>query len=157
MVYVGSPTIKDMSEIHDEKKGFIIYDSNANNFEFFQLEKRRGFIFKLSENNLDEAQNRLETDPPREGDLIEIEFIGTKEWINGVKGEVHKIFREFKPLKIKTKRNYIKVENVKASEILLIKNRVDRIKQFSKEHPEFIDLGIQLYQDAENQYLEVKV
>ena len=158
LIYVGSPIIKDMSEIHDEKKGFIIYDSNTNNFEFIQLEKRRGFVYKITETNLDEVQLEFDRDKPKEGDLIEVEFFGTKEWINSIKSQVIKVFRdECNPLKIKTKRNYTKAEDVKSQSILLMKNRVDRIKEFSKDKPQYIDLGIELYQNAENEYLEVKI
>jgi DNA repair exonuclease SbcCD nuclease subunit len=158
LIYIGSPIIKDMSEIHDEKKGFVIYDSNNNTFEFIQLEKRRGFVYKITETNLDEVQSELDKDPPQEGDLIEVEFFGTKEWINSIKGQVHKVLKdEYKPLKIKTKRNYIKTENLKAQSILQIKNRIERIKEFSKNETQYTDLGIELYQNAENEYLEVKV
>lgn len=158
LLYVGSPIIKDMSEIHDKNKGFIIYDSNSNNFEFYQLEKRRGFLYKLIDGNFDEVQAQIDADPPKEGDLIELEFFGTKEWINSVKGQVHKVLKEeYNPLKIKSKRSYIKSENIKAQSILSIKNRVERIKEFSKNEPEFTDLGIEIYRDSENDYLEVKV
>ena len=64
---------------------------------------------------------------------------------------------DYKPLKIKSKRNYIKTENIKAQSILNIKNRIERIKEFSKDESQYIDLGIELYQDAENEYLEVKI
>lgn len=158
LIYVGSPIIKDMSEIHDEKKGFVIYDSNSNKFEFIQLEKRRGFIYKLTETNLDEVQAQLDSDPPKEGDLIELEFFGTKEWINSIKGEIHKYIKTtYNPLKIKSKRSYIKEENVKAKDILSLKNRIDRIKEYSKNNVEYINLGIELYKESENEYLEVKV
>lgn len=153
IVYVGSPIIKDFSEL-EINKGFIIYDSLTQNWTFYQLEKRKVFEFVISEETLDEVDNYLENNEIPEGSLFKLKFKGSRAWVGEISPIVYQLFNEFKPLKIKREKTIEKDENKPYQHILILKNRIERIKEFSKDQtPEIIKLGMDLYLKAEQQYL----
>lgn len=156
--YVGSPIIKDFSELEVEK-GFIIYNTNNNSESFYQLEERKVFNFRISNDTLDEIDKYLEKNPIPEGSLIKLEFIGTSEWYNEMAKSIYSYFMEFKPLKIKRTRITIKEEIKEFDSVLKIQSRIERIKEYSKDmnNENLTNLGIKLYQEAENSFIEVKV
>lgn len=154
--YVGSPIIKDFSELGIEK-GFVVYDSVKNEEKFFQLEERKAFKFTLSLDTLDEVDKFLQENEVPEGSLIKLDFVGTPSWIQSIAKDAYQIFNEFKPLKIKRTRTNIKEEIKEVSSLLSFKSRIDRIKEYSKDNPEFTQKGIDLYLEAQNKYMEVKI
>jgi len=157
IVYVGSPIIKDFGEKFDEIKGFIIYDSNTNVFDRFPLETRQAYSYIISKENLAIVDQQLAQETPPKGSLIELNFEGTKEWINEYVPGVMEIFNEFEPLKIKKTKTVFKEVNKEYIKILELNTRIDKIKELSKDETPYVtELGLKLYQEAENEYLEVK-
>lgn len=52
LLYPGSTESCDLREMKNETKGFIIYDTNANDYEFVKLETRKSIIKDIDCNNL---------------------------------------------------------------------------------------------------------
>lgn len=153
ILYVGSPIIKDFGEINDPNKGFTIYDSDTDSYKNIGLEFRRGYQYELTPDNLEEVDKEISNNPPEEGSLIELHFHGPKEWVNEYLPGITEIFNSFKPLKIKRKKTLYKKSLENVENILKLKDRIDRIKEISKdEDKELTELGIEIYREAENEF-----
>lgn len=152
--YVGSPIIKDFSELEVEK-GFLIIDTNGKD-EFYQLEKRKAFQFRISPDTIEDVDAYLTDNPPPQGSLIKIRIEGDREWVTNAIPVIKQIFGEFKPLKLKVEKIYTKHETLTEVDNILEKSsRVERIKELTKgKDPEFVDYGLNIYRAIESEYLE---
>jgi len=65
VTYVGSPIIKDFSEL-GVAKGFIIYDYSSNKAEFINLEERKAYVITINEQNAEEIEAWLEQEQIKE-------------------------------------------------------------------------------------------
>jgi DNA repair exonuclease SbcCD nuclease subunit len=157
ILYVGSPFIKDFSEINDwATKGFIIYDSEKDTWEEVQLEKRGFFRYYITNETLDSIDEELESVEPSEGSILKLKLEGSKEWISHMLPKILEVFKQYKPLKILREKIFIKEQLKEVHEVLVKTNRIERIKEISKdESNEIRDIGIEIYKEAENEYREI--
>jgi len=121
--YVGSSNVKDFSEINDEK-GFVIYDSIKGTEEFFQLEKRKGYQFRLNENNIDEFETWMEKIEPNS--FIKVFIVGQKTWVNDAYQVVKTELRDCKPMRLKIEKEFLKVSVDKDEYVAIQANEVSR-------------------------------
>lgn len=158
ITYVGSPNIKDFSEIN-VKKGFIIIDSvNPGKFEFHELESRVFLEFLISQDTLEEIDKYINENKIPEGSIIKLKILGTKEWISAVYKEIVEVFQELKPLRILKKCEYIKTQRDEViTETFLRLNRREKIINYTTEQSvseSSLEYGLKIFDEAERIYNE---
>lgn len=160
IMYVGSPIVKDLSEMGIEK-GFIIYDYDLNLTTFYQLETRQVFRLTLHDENIEEIDDFLSGDSIKEGDIIEVVIKGNKNWVNEAYPVIKEIVNSKKPLKSIIKRIIDTDSNIEDSEIQDIVNkhtRIEKIKQIALGDPkEEIEYGLAIFDEASNKFLDIEL
>jgi DNA repair exonuclease SbcCD nuclease subunit len=153
--YIGSPAIKDFSEIGIEK-GFGIYDYTKNKLIFHTLEKRSFYEFNINEDTVEEVGEYLEKNTIPEGSVFKLRIKGSKNWLVDNKSTIIDVFKEYKPLKIIPKTEIVKDETSNIEYIKSHTNRYEKIKEFANGKPQgYIDYGIQIYKRVEQKFLEM--